>query len=212
MKARTFAQKVLKRKIGKEVQEGEIVFAQPDILMMHDNTGAIVGKLEKIESEIGRKIKVKYPEKVVIILDHVIPADKQEDALNHQKIREFVRAQGIKNFYDIGRGICHQVLPEEGFAVPGSLIVGSDSHTCTYGAFNCFATGIDRTEAAGVLTTGKLWLKCPQSYKVELYDKFRPWVTTMVFGVLGLTRKLIMRRVFFLILIRFLLRLLALIK
>jgi len=190
LKAKTFIRKLLERKVGREVQEGEIVFVEPDILMMHDNAGPIVKKLEVMESEIGRKIKVKYPKRVVIILDHVIPADKQEDALNHQKIREFVKAQRIKNFYDIGRGICHQVLPEEGFAVPGGLIVGSDSHTCTYGAFNSFACGIDRTEAAGVLATGKMWLKCPRSYKIELYGKFRKWTGAKdlilnIIGILG---------------------------
>jgi 3-isopropylmalate dehydratase large subunit len=109
----------------------------------------------------------------IIVLDHVIPAADEKTALNHKQIREFVRTYKIKNFFDVGQGICHQVVIEKGYARPGSLIVGSDSHTCSYGAVGSFATGIDRTEAASLLLTGQTWLKVPLSIKINLIGELR---------------------------------------
>lgn len=165
---KTFVQKVFERKTGKSLQEGEIVFTEPDYILTHDNSAAIIKKLSKVKEGI----KVKYPERVVIVLDHVIPAASAKTANNHKEIREFVKEQGITHFYDIGKGICHQVLPEVGLAKPGTIIVGSDSHTCTYGAFGAFSTGIDRTEAAGIWITGETWFKIPRSYKIVVEGKF----------------------------------------
>jgi len=161
---KTFIQKVFENKIGQSVQESEIVFVEPDYILTHDNSAAIIKKL----SQVKEGIKVKYPDRIVIVLDHVIPAASVKTANNHKEIREFVKTQHITHFYDIGRGICHQVLPEIGLALPGSVIVGSDSHTCTYGAFGVFSTGIDRTEAAGIWITGETWFKIPRSYKITL--------------------------------------------
>jgi 3-isopropylmalate/(R)-2-methylmalate dehydratase large subunit len=158
----TFAQKVLARKAGLEqVEPGQILTVQPDKLLTHDNTAAIA----KIFREIGVE-RVARPETNVIVLDHVVPAATEGHATNHQQIRRFVREQGITNFYDVGEGICHQVLPEKGHALPGFLIVGSDSHTPTHGAFGAFAAGIGRTEAAAVLATGEIWLMVPHSFRV----------------------------------------------
>jgi 3-isopropylmalate/(R)-2-methylmalate dehydratase large subunit len=158
----TFAQKVLARKAGLEqVEPGQILTVQPDKLLTHDNTAAIA----KIFREIGVE-RVARPEINVIVLDHVVPAATEGHATNHQQIRRFVREQGITNFYDVGEGICHQVLPEKGHALPGFLIVGSDSHTPTHGAFGAFAAGIGRTEAAAVLATGEIWLMVPHSFRV----------------------------------------------
>jgi 3-isopropylmalate/(R)-2-methylmalate dehydratase large subunit len=158
----TFAQKVLARKAGlKQVEPGQIVTVQPDKLLTHDNTAAIA----KIFREIGVE-RVARPEMSVIILDHVVPAATEGHAKNHQQIRRFVKEQGITNFYDVGEGICHQVLPEKGHALPGYLIVGSDSHTPTHGAFGAFAAGIGRTEAAAVMATGEIWLMVPHSFRV----------------------------------------------
>jgi 3-isopropylmalate/(R)-2-methylmalate dehydratase large subunit len=158
----TFAQKVLARKAGLEqVEPGQILTVQPDKLLTHDNTAAIA----KIFREIGVD-RVARPEINVIVLDHVVPAATEGHATNHQQIRRFVREQGITNFYDVGEGICHQVLPEKGHALPGFLIVGSDSHTPTHGAFGAFAAGIGRTEAAAVLATGEIWLMVPHSFRV----------------------------------------------
>ncbi len=161
----TFAQKVLGRKSGKpSVQPGEIVTARPDHLLTHDNTAAIISK---IGGEL-EKYGLDNSETPVIVIDHVVPASNEKTATNHKRIREFVAARGIKHFFDAGEGICHQVLISKGLALPGSLIVGSDSHTCTYGAVGAFATGIDRTEAASIMLSGKTWFKVPHSLKIEL--------------------------------------------
>ncbi len=160
----TFAQKVLARKAGlREVEPGQIVTVQPDKLLTHDNTAAIA----RIFREIGVE-KVARPEISVIVLDHVVPAATEGHARNHQQIREFVREQGIASFYDVGEGICHQVLPEKGHALPGYLIVGSDSHTPTHGAFGAFAAGIGRTEAAAVMATGEIWLMVPHTFRISI--------------------------------------------
>jgi 3-isopropylmalate/(R)-2-methylmalate dehydratase large subunit len=158
----TFAEKALARKAGLEqVEPGQIVTVQPDKLLTHDNTAAIA----KIFREIGVE-RVARPGINVIVLDHVVPAATEGHATNHQQTRRFVAEQGITNFYDVGEGICHQVLPEKGHALPGYVIVGSDSHTPTAGAFGAFAAGIGRTEAAAVMATGEIWLMVPQSFRI----------------------------------------------
>jgi len=164
----TFIQKLFAHRVGRPVREGEIVFVEPDYVLTHDNTAAIMKKLKAI----GENVRVKYPERLVIVLDHVVPPANEKTATNHKEIREFVAAQGIPHFYDGGRGICHQVLLEEGFAAPGRIIVGSDSHTCTYGALGAFSTGIDRTEAAGLWVTGRTWFRIPRSFKINLVGQF----------------------------------------
>jgi len=180
---KTFIQKIFEQKTGKPVHEGEIVFVEPDYILTHDNSAAIIKKL----SQVKEGIKVKYPDRIVIVLDHVIPAASAKTANNHKEIREFVKEQHITHFYDIGRGICHQVLPEVGLAKPGSVIVGSDSHTCTYGAFGAFSTGIDRTEAAGIWITGETWFKIPQSYKISLEGRFSQRVSAkdLILKIIG---------------------------
>jgi homoaconitate hydratase family protein len=164
----TFAMKIIGRAAGREVREGEIVFVEPGMVLSHDNSSAIIDKFEATMPG-GR---VRHADRIAIVLDHVIPADSSKDASAHRKIREFVRKQGIGNFFEMGTGICHQVIPEKGLCPPGSLVVGSDSHTCTYGAFNSFATGIDRTEAAGLWITGRTWLKVPESISINIEGGF----------------------------------------
>jgi len=180
---KTFIQKVFEHKVGRPVKEGEILFIEPDYILTHDNSAAIIKKL----SQVKEGIKVKYPDRIVIVLDHVIPAANAKTANNHKEIREFVKEQHITHFYDIGRGICHQVLPEVGLSKPGSIIVGSDSHTCTYGAFGAFSTGIDRTEAAGIWITGETWFKIPRSYKIVVEGKFPQRVSAkdLVLKIIG---------------------------
>jgi 3-isopropylmalate/(R)-2-methylmalate dehydratase large subunit len=158
----TFAEKALARKAGLDrVVPGQIVTVQPDKLLTHDNTADIADKFHKIGVD-----RVADPAISVVVLDHVVPAANETYATNHKVIREFVAEQGIRAFYDIGTGICHQVLPEKGHAWPGGLIVGSDSHTPTHGAFGAFAAGIGRTEAAAVMATGKIWLRVPESLRI----------------------------------------------
>ena len=162
MMGRTFAQKILSVKSGNpNVSPGDAVTVEPDLVMSHDNAAAISKKFESIGKE-----KVWNPDKIAIILDHVTPAASDKHAWNHKTIREFVKKQNISKFHDINRGICHQVLPESGYAVPGSLILGSDSHTTTYGAFGCFSAGIGRTEVAAIWAIGKIWLRCPETVKI----------------------------------------------
>ncbi|MFC2146770.1 3-isopropylmalate dehydratase large subunit, partial [Acidobacteriota bacterium] len=127
------------------------------------NAAAISNTFKKIGVN-----KIKYPGRVVIILDHEVPAPKESSATNHKEIRTLVQAQGIPNFYDINTGICHQVFVDEGFAMPGKLIVGSDSHTTTYGALGAFAAGIGRSEVAAIWATGELWFQVPETIKIIL--------------------------------------------
>lgn len=169
---KTFAEKVLARKAGlPEVAPGQIVEAAPDLGMSHDNTAAIL----KIFGKLGLE-RIRNPERFVVILDHVVPAAQVQYAENHKEIREFVRTQGTR-FYDVGRGICHQVVVEEGLARPGWLILGADSHTTTYGALGAFAAGIGRSEMAALWATSKLWLKVPATIRIELTGKLPELVT-----------------------------------
>lgn len=179
----TFAMKVLGRAAGKSVREGEIVFVEPDYVLTHDNSSAIIGKFEVTVPGS----KVRYPERLAIVLDHVIPAASSKNAAGHRKTRTFVQDQNISHFYDIGTGICHQVLPEMGLVKPGSIVVGSDSHTCTYGAFNCFATGIDRTEAAGIWITGKTWFRVPETINIDITGGFTAGVAAkdLILTIIG---------------------------
>jgi 3-isopropylmalate/(R)-2-methylmalate dehydratase large subunit len=159
---KTFAEKILALKAGlDETVPGQIVTAQPDKLLTHDNTSAIAKTFRKIGVD-----RVANPAMNVIILDHVVPAANETYAQSHKETREFVREQGIEAFYDLGEGICHQVLPEQGHALPGLLIVGSDSHTPSHGALGDFAAGIGRTEAAAVMATGEIWLRVPESMRI----------------------------------------------
>ncbi len=170
---KTFAEKVLAKKASlKEVIPGQIVTVKPEHLLTHDNTAAIIGKIGADLDKYG----IVDPNLSVIVIDHVVPASDEKTATNHKKIREFVKKFCIKNFFDAGEGICHQVVIEKGFAVPGTIVVGSDSHTCSYGALGVFSTGIDRTEAAALMLTGQTWLKVPQSIKIILKGKFQPGV------------------------------------
>jgi len=180
----TFAEKILK-KYGKrkEVEPGEIVTVRPDHLLTHDNTAAII---QKIETEL-KKYGIVDKNLSVIVLDHVVPAASEKTATNHQKIRNFVKKHDIKNFYDVGYGICHQIVVEKGHAKPGKIILGSDSHTCSYGAVGAFSTGIDRTEAASIMLTGETWLKVPKTIKMILSNKLRKGVSAkdVVLHIIG---------------------------
>ena len=181
--AMTFAQKALAAKAGLDrVEVGQIVEIEPDICLSHDNTAAIAKTFSKIGVD-----RVKDPEKLVIVLDHTVPASEEKYAQNHKEIREFVAANGIERFYDVGVGICHQVLPEKGFALPGRLILGSDSHTTTYGAFGAFAAGVGRSEMAVLYATSKIWLKTPASLKITVTGRLAEPMTAkdLVLKIIG---------------------------
>jgi len=164
---KTFAEKLLALKAGlDETVPGQIVTVQPDRLLTHDNTSAIAKTFRRIGVA-----RVANPATNVVILDHVVPAANETYAQSHRETRDFVREQGISAFYDVGEGICHQVFPEHGHALPGMLIVGSDSHTPSHGALGAFAAGIGRTEAAAVMATGEIWLRVPESMRIVVEGK-----------------------------------------
>ncbi|MGW8289084.1 MAG: homoaconitase large subunit [Candidatus Bathyarchaeia archaeon] len=167
-------EKILAKASGKStVKPGEIVNANVDMVMVHDLTGPLAVEAFK---KIGIQ-KVWDNKKVVVILDHQIPAESVKAAELHKTMREFAREQQLQ-IYDIGKGgICHQVMPEKGHVLPGTVIVGADSHTCTYGAFGAFATGIGSTEAAAVFATGKIWLKVPEAIRINVNGQFQRYVT-----------------------------------
>ncbi len=177
-------EKILAKASGKkEVHPGEIVDANVDMIMVHDLTGPLAVEAFK---KIGVK-RVWDNQKVVVILDHQVPAESVKAAELHKIMRQFAKDQNLR-FYDVGRGgICHQVMPEKGHVVPGTVIVGADSHTCTYGAFGAFATGIGSTEAAAVMATGKMWLKVPEAIKVNVSGEFQKFVTPkdLILAIIG---------------------------
>jgi len=170
----TLAEKILARASGREqVWPDQIVVARVDLAMSHENADLV----RKSFLEIGLA-HVWDPSKIVIVFDHRIPAESEKTATTHKAVREFVAAQGIEHFYDVGRGgICHQVLPENGHVRPGMVLVGTDSHTTTHGAFGAFATGIGATEMAGVWAEGALWFKVPSTLRIEVEGEFRQWVS-----------------------------------
>lgn len=163
----TFSEKILGKKAGKDVRAGEVVTVSPDFILSHDNTAAISREFAKLGVD-----RVREPDKLVIILDHVVPAAAEKYAMNHKLIREFVSQQGISHFFDIHHGICHQVFHEAGFALPGKLILGADSHTTSYGALGAFSAGIGRTEVACLWATDEIWLRVPETFRIELQGAY----------------------------------------
>lgn len=168
----TIIEKIIAKASGKEqVRQGEIVFASPHRILSHDNSAAISDIFKNMGAE-----RVWDPERIFIALDHAVPPPDERKAMNHKVIRTFVKEQGIKHFYDCGMGICHQVLPEYGHVLPGKIILGSDSHTTTHGAFGAAGIAIGRTETASVWAIGETWLKVPQTIKITLNGKLRKGV------------------------------------
>ncbi len=154
----TFVEKIFGAKTG------SIVFCRPDIVLTHDNTVSIRKTFEKMGGE-----QIFDPGQMLVVLDHNAPPTSAKLASDYQTIRNFVDEQGIQKFYDAGKGICHQIMSYH--ARPGMVIVGSDSHTCTAGAFNAMAAGIDRTESAGIWKRGETWFRVPESIKITLHGK-----------------------------------------
>jgi 3-isopropylmalate/(R)-2-methylmalate dehydratase large subunit len=172
--ALTFAEKALARSAGlTETRAGDILSARPDRILSHDNTAAIA---HIFYDELEAK-QVVDPERLCIVLDHASPPPTPKHAQNHAETRLFVQAQGIRHFFEIGRGICHQVLSEEGLVLPGDLILGADSHSTHYGWLGAFGAGVGRSEVAVLWDTGRLWLRVPESLRINLYGEIPPGVT-----------------------------------
>jgi homoaconitate hydratase family protein/3-isopropylmalate dehydratase small subunit len=177
MNPQTFAEKIF------EAPAGAIVFAKPDIILTHDNTSSIYKTFQKMGGN-----NVADPNQMLVVLDHNAPPADAKLATQYQEIRDIVEKQGISKFYDAGKGICHQIMSY--YAKPGMLIVGSDSHTSTAGAFNSLAAGIDRTESAGIWKRGETWFRVPESIKITLSGQLQKDVSAKdlalwIIGMIG---------------------------
>lgn len=163
MAGKTIAEKILSNHSGKDAFANDVVLCEVDRVMMHDANGPLaVRSFRNMGGE-----KVWDPEKVVVIFDHCCPPANEKLANIHAFMREFVNQQGVI-FYEGGRGVCHQLMVEEGLVEPGNLVVGTDSHTCTYGAVGSLSTGLGATDIATILKGGKLWFRVPETIKVVL--------------------------------------------
>ncbi|HIH69523.1 3-isopropylmalate dehydratase large subunit [Methermicoccus shengliensis] len=160
----TISEKIIGMKAGRDVEAGEFVECAVDLAMAHDGTSVIA---LKVLSEMGVE-RVWDASKIAIPFDHIVPANCERTAMLHRRVREWVRAQHIQHFFDVGEGICHQILPERRLVRPGMLVVGADSHTCTYGALGAFATGLGATDIADVFARGITWLRVPETIRIEV--------------------------------------------
>jgi len=167
----TISEKILAKKAGmSSCRAGEILECDIDLAMTHDNTVRVLPPF----IQMGGK-KVWDSECIVIVIDHIVPAISEEIAKNHKTVHEFAVKQKIKYYYGITEGVCHQVLIEKKHVKPGMLILGADSHTCTAGALGAFAAGIGTTDMAAVFLEGKLWLKVPETIRININGKTKPW-------------------------------------
>ncbi len=170
----TITEKILAKHSGKtKVNPGEIVNCKIDTIMCHDvTTTPAIDLMEKY----GIK-KVHNPDQIVVIPDHFVPNKDIKSAEMVAKIRRWAKEQKIENFYDLGRhGVCHAILPEQGYVTPGKTIIAGDSHTCTHGALGAFSTGIGSTDLASALTTGELWFKVPETILIQVDGKLQKGV------------------------------------
>ncbi len=170
----TATQKIFARHAGRgSVTAGELITADVDLVLGNDITSPVAIKEMKKAGE-----RVKYPDKVVLVLDHFVPAKDIKSAEQCKTVRDFAAEQGIRHFYDVGRaGVEHALLPELGLIRPGMLVIGADSHTCTYGALGCVSTGVGSTDMAAAMLTGKLWFRVPEAVKIVLTGSLKRFVT-----------------------------------
>ena len=170
----TATQKIFARHTGRgSVAAGELITADVDLVLGNDITSPVALTEMKKPGE-----RVKYPDKVVLVLDHFVPAKDIKSAEQCKTVRDFAAEQGIRHFYDVGRaGVEHALLPELGLIRPGMLIIGADSHTCTYGALGCVSTGVGSTDMAAAMLTGKLWFRVPEAVKIVLTGSLKRFVT-----------------------------------
>jgi homoaconitate hydratase family protein len=168
----TLAEKILARKSArKRVKPGDILECDVDIAMSHDATARVIPPFR----EMGG-VKVWDRNRIVVVIDHWVPADSEDSATSQKEIRNFAFEQDLPFFYDVKEGTCHQVLPEKGHARPGQLIIGTDSHTTTYGAFGAFGTGVGPTDMAAIYLEGKTWLRVPESIRIIVHGRPGPLI------------------------------------
>jgi len=172
MPAKTIAEKILSRHAGKDLKAGDFAICKIDFCFGQDGTSGIL--IDRF-NELGKK-KVFDAKKFAIVIDHNSPSPNQGVSAIHKKLRDFTKKFKL-NLYDMGCGVCHQVIPENGHVLPGYLVLGADSHTCTYGALGALSTGVGSTDLAACMMTGKVWLKVPSSIKFIYKGKLSRWVS-----------------------------------
>ena len=177
----TVVEKILARASGRRtVRAGDVVEPAVDLAMSHENAALVINQFADIFRGTGREPRIWDPSRVAIIFDHRVPAESSKTAGNQKKVREFVAAHGIAKFHDIRGdtgGICHQVLPENGYVRPGYVVVGTDSHTTSHGALGAFAFGIGATEMASVWSLGTaVNVEVPGTIRVDVSGRFSPFV------------------------------------
>lgn len=183
----TFAEKVLARAAGVDsARAGDILDVTPDVIFSHDNTAAI----RRIFEQVGAPA-IRFPERTFFTLDHAVPAPTTAHAQNHAEIRAFAAEQGVR-WFEVGRGICHQVISEEALVLPGETIMGSDSHSTHFGWLGAFGMGVGRTEMAALWATGQLWIRVPETMRITLSGALQPGVTAKdaalrILGDLGMS-------------------------
>ena len=175
----TVVEKILARASGRDaVKAGDVVEPAVDLAMSHENAALVLNQFHEVFKGTGLEPKIWDPARIAVIFDHRVPAESPKTASNHKKVREFIAKHGITRFHDVRGdegGICHQILPENGYVRPGAVVVGTDSHTTSHGALNAFSFGIGATEMASVWALGvALNVEVPQTIKVEVDGKFAP--------------------------------------
>lgn len=172
-RAQTMSEKIFSAKAGRDVRPGEYLMLDVDVALGNDITAPMA--INEFRKAGGKRLR--YPDRVVLVPDHFTPNKDIQSATQAKQVREFAMEQAVKHYYELGRmGIEHVILPEMGIVKSGDLVIGADSHTCTYGALGAFATGVGSTDLAGVYLTGKAWFKIPRSIRVDLSGAFRPGV------------------------------------
>ena len=175
-------EKILSSKAGHEVSPGEIIEIPVDLAMSHDGTSPpAIKTFEKVAD------RVWDPERIAIIFDHNVPANTIGSAEFQKVCRDFIKTQKITKNFIHGEGICHQVVPEMGLVEPGKVIVGADSHTCTYGAFGAFSTGMGATDLAMVWATGRTWFMVPEAIKMNIAGELNPYIAAkdIILNIIG---------------------------
>lgn len=169
---KTIAEKIFTNHVGKEIFAREITVSSVDFVMAQDGTAPLA--IKSFE-EMRPSRRVFDPRKIALVIDHNSPSPSEAVSALHKMMRDFASEQGVEIF-DVGEGICHQLIPEKGHVRSGDLIVGADSHTCTYGALNALATGVGSTDLAAAMMTGKLWFKVPETIRINISRKFNNMV------------------------------------
>jgi methanogen homoaconitase large subunit len=171
--AQTLAEQILSHAAGHPVQAGQVVTVRVDLAMMHDSLSPSI--IRVLHEDLGAS-QVWDRDRVAVVIDHVAPAANIQTANHQHSVRQWVQEQGITHFFDVGRGISHQVLVEEGLAQPGMVIAGSDSHSTAYGCVGAFGTGMGTTDIALIVATGKTWMRVPETVLVRARGRLRPGV------------------------------------